>query len=183
MQPQHALDLLGAAHQAAHRTPVGVQDGLGVDAGGTAEGEGDAVAAQQFGDGDAHLHPFLGALVPGHEDPVGQVQFGDLREAAAVRGPLDRTPLRVQEAQLQGEGRRAPRFHEDLGLLEDVLLVRAAPGRGHEDTELPAQPVLRGRGPVRVEHVPLQQDRVGHLSGDREAEWGVVVVVTEPPSR
>lgn len=166
---------------------VGVLDGLGVDAGGAVEGEGDAVVAQELGDGDAHLDPFLGALVPGHEDPVGQVQFGDLGETGFVRGLFDRAPLRVQEAQLQGEGRRAPRFHQDLGLLEDVLLVRAAPGRGHEDTELPAQPVLRGRGPVGVEHVPLQQDRVGHLPGDREAGGGigvgVVVVVTGPPSR
>lgn len=130
MQPQDPLDLLDTAHQAAHRAPVRVEDGLGVDAGRAAEGEGDAVVAQQLGDGDGHLDPFLGALVPGHEDPVGQVQFGDVGEAAAVRGLLDRTPLRVQEAQLQGEGRRAPRLHQDLGLLEDVLLVRAAPGRG-----------------------------------------------------
>lgn len=129
-QAQPALDLLGAPHEAAHRAPVGIENGLGVDAGRAAEREGDAFVAEQLGDGHGHLDPFLGALVPGHEDPVGQVQLGHVREVPSVPGLLDGTPLRVQEAQFQGEGRLAPGLHQDLGLLEDVLLVGAAPRRG-----------------------------------------------------
>jgi hypothetical protein len=52
-----------------------------------------------------------------------------------------------------------------------ILRVRLRPAWRTKHSELPAQPVLGGRGAVRVQQVPLEQDRVGDCArlgkGDR----------------
>lgn len=166
-QPDRPADLLAPPQQPAHGAAGRVQDRFGVLPGGAAEGMRDAVAEEVVHRGD-HLDAFLGPLVPGHQDPVVEAEFGDRVEAAVRAGPLHRAPPGVQEAHLDGEGRARPRFHQAFGVLEVVLLALGAPAGRHQHPELPAQPVLGRRGAVRVEHIALEEDGVGHLPGEGE---------------
>lgn len=128
---------------------------------------GDAVS-EEFVHRRDHLDTLLAALVPGHQHPVVEVQLGDRVVAAVRAGPLHRAPSGVQEAHLDREGRARPRFHQAFGVLEVVLLALGAPAGRYEHPELPAQSVLGGRGAVRVEHIALEEDGVGHLPGEGE---------------
>lgn len=163
-QPYAALDGFGTQYEAADDSPVGAGDRLDFLPGRTLEGDHRPVARQlhkfhaQF---DALLDPF----VPGHQYPVVEVQFGHLFEGAVGKRALDGAPSGVQEAQLRAEGGFTLGFHQDLGLLEGVFVLYPAPCGRHEHPELPAQPVLGRGGPVGVQHVPLEEDRVGHLPG------------------
>lgn len=166
--PYPALGLLGAQQQAADGPPRAVQHRFALLAGRPGEGEHHPLTGQR-GHGDGQFDPFLGALVPGDQDPVGQVQFADVGVPAVLVEPLDGAAPAVQEAQLQVERRLAAGLHQDLGPLVGVLAVLGGPGGRHQDPELPAQPVLGRRGPVRVEHVALEEDGVRHVPGGVEA--------------
>lgn len=141
---------------------MGVQDPFGLLAGGPGEGDGDTVPGQ-FGDVHDHFDAFLDALVPGDQHPVGEVEFSHVLERAVVAGLLHRAPLSVQKPCFDGERRAGLRLHQALGVLEVVLLAVGAPAGRHEHPELPAEPVLGRRGPVRVEHIAFEEDGVGHL--------------------
>lgn len=166
-QPDRPADLLAPPDQSADGPAGRVQDRCGVLPGGEPEGVGDAVA-DEFVHRRDHLDTLLAALVPGHQHPVVEAEFGH-RVVAAVRAcPLHRAPSGVQEAHLDREGRARFRFHQALGVLEGVLLALGAPAWRHQYPELPAQPVLGRRGAVRVEHIALEEDGVGHLPGEGE---------------
>lgn len=171
-QPDRPADLLAAPDQSADGTAGLVQDRHGVLAGGKPEGIRDAVA-EEFVHRRDHLDALLASLVPGHQHPVVEAEFGHGVEAAVRTGPLHRAPSGVQEAHLDREGRTRLRFHQAFGVLEVVLLAFGAPAGRHEHPELPAQPVLGRRGTVGVEHVALEEDGVGHLPGAGEALLGL----------
>lgn len=171
-EPDRPADLLAPPDQSAHGTAGRVQGRCGVLPGGEAEGVGDAVA-EEFVHRRDHLDAFLEPLVPGHQHPVVEIEFGDGVEATVRADPLHRAPPGVQEAHLDREGRARFRFHQAFGVLEVVLLALGAPAGRHEHPELPAQPVLGRRGAVRVEHIALEEDGVGHLPGDGEPLLGL----------
>lgn len=166
-QPDRPVDLLAPPQEPADGAALRVQDGFGVLPGGAPERMGDAVAEEFVHRGD-HLDPLLAALVPGHQHPVVEAEFGDRLEAAVRAYPLHGAPSGVQEAHLDGEGRARLRLHQAFGVLEVVLLALGAPAGRHQHPELPAQPVLGRRGAVRVEHIALEEDGVGHLPGEGE---------------
>lgn len=166
-QPDRPADLLAPPDQSADGAAGRVQDRFAVLPSGAPEGVRDAVAEELVHRRD-HLDPLLASLVPGHQHPVVEAEFGDRVEAAVRAGPLHRAPSGVQEAHLDREGRARFRFHQALGVLEVVLLALGAPAGRYEHPELPAQPVLGRRGAVGVEHIALEEDGVGHLPGEGE---------------
>ena len=122
------------------------------------------------GDG-LNQHRLLDGLMPADPRRGADRQLID-RLKSARHCPLRRAHLHLQEPCVHVDLRRARTVDLDQALhAHRRLFADAVAGRPWwtDDAELPAQLILGGRGTVRVEQVPLVQDRVGDRCGVREA--------------
>ena len=122
---------------------------------------------QQRGQRNVEPHTRDPALVPGQMHRLAARQPIDPDEAVPdrlIHGP----PHHVQESHLDLQVVALAGVDQTFGTGGVVLSMWLGVRGGCQDAELPAHPVLRRRGAVRVEDVALEQHRVGDRAGAGE---------------
>jgi hypothetical protein len=135
----------------------------------------DVLTLGELGEPDRDVELPRHRFIEGQMTLAADLQLVHLDELAVGRASLYRAMLRLEEPEPHPQPGTRTRLEQALGALSprvrrarnrrlDRWACLHPPARG-EHAELPANPVLRGRLPIRVEQVALVEHRVRHRAG------------------